>query len=71
MAAHAHPTTDPEPAPESPLLGLFALLIVIAMVPIGFVIAIPSALTVTLAVATVIAFAICIVAVLARIIGPE
>ena len=41
------------------------------MIPIGFVIAVPGALTVTLALGTVIAFAICIVAVLARIVGPE
>jgi hypothetical protein len=71
MAAHTDPITEPKDAPEFPLLAIFAALIVIAMVPIGLVIAAPSAITVAAALGTVIGFAIAIAAVLARIIGPE
>ena len=67
----AHPAPDPAPAPESPLLAVFAALIVVAIIPIGLVIAAPSLLTLIAAIGTVIAFAIVVCWMLARIIGPE
>ena len=71
MAAHPIHTPEPTPAPEFPLLAIFAGLIVVAMVPICLVIAVPTTLTLIAAVATVIAFAIAITALLARMIGAE
>jgi hypothetical protein len=71
MAAHPAPTHEPAPAPEVPLLAIFAGLIVVAVVPIGLVIAAPSMLTLIVALGTVIAFAILVTWMLARMIGPE
>ncbi len=71
MAALPAPTTDPQPAPEFPLLAIFAALIVVAVVAIGFVIAMPSTVTLIAALGTVIAFAVAITWMLARIIGEE
>src|SRR4051794_25592110 len=65
MAAH------PAPAPEFPLLAIFAGLIVVAMVPICLVLVAPSMLTLIVAVATVAGFAIAVTALLARMIGSE
>jgi hypothetical protein len=68
----AGPTfNSPEPAetPEVPLLGVFALLIVIALVPIGFVIAVPSVLTLIVALGTVMIFAAAVSFLLVRMIG--
>lgn len=69
MAAPTFDAPDRNEAPEVPLLGVFALLIVIAMVPIGFVIAVPSTLTLVLAVGTVMGFAAAVSYLLARMIG--
>jgi hypothetical protein len=71
MAAHPAPTHEPTPAPEVPLLAIFAGLIVVAVVAIGIVIAVPTTLTLIGAIGTVIAFAILVTWVLARMIGPE
>ncbi len=45
MAAHPVHTPEPEAAPESPLLAIFAALIIVAIVPIALVIAVPSTVT--------------------------
>ena len=66
-----HPAPEPAPTPESPLLAVFAALIVVAIIPIGLVIAAPSLLTLIAAIGTVIVFAIVVCWMLARIIGPE
>jgi hypothetical protein len=71
MAAHPAPTHEPAPTPETPLLAVFAALIIVAVVPIGLVIAAPSTLTLIAALGTVIAFAILVTWMLARMIGPE
>jgi hypothetical protein len=71
MAAHPIHTPEPESAPESPLLAVFAVLIVVAIVPIGLVIASPSTVTLVAALGTVIAFAVLVTWMLARLIGPE
>ena len=71
MAALPSPPTEPQPAPEFPLLAVFAALIIVAIVPIGLVIAMPSTVTLVAALGTVIAFAVAITWMLARIIGPE
>ena len=71
MAALSSPPTEPKPAPEFPLLAIFAALIVVAIVPIALVIAMPSMVTLIAALGTVIAFAVAITWMLARIIGPE
>jgi hypothetical protein len=71
MAAHPAPAPESRPEAESPLLAIFAALIVVAMVPICLVIAVPSTLTLVAALGTVIAFAIAVTWLLARIIGPE
>ena len=71
MAALSSPPAEPQPAPEFPLLAIFAALIVIAVVAIGFVIALPSTATLIAALGTVIAFAIAVTWMLARIIGSE
>ena len=57
--------------PEFPLLAIFAGLIVVAMIPICLVIAVPSVLTLIVALLTVIVFAVVVCWMLARIIGPE
>jgi VIT1/CCC1 family predicted Fe2+/Mn2+ transporter len=69
----AHPVHTPEPAspPETPLLAVFAGLIVAAIVPIALVIAVPSTITLIVAVTTVIVFAAIVTWMLARMIGPE
>ena len=71
MAAHPVLPTEPQPAPEFPLLAIFAALIVVSVVVISLVIAIPSTVTLVAALGTVMAFAIGITWMLARIIGPE
>jgi hypothetical protein len=71
MAAHPAPTPEPVPAPEVPLLAIFAFLIIVAVVPIGLVIAAPSMLTLVAALGTVIAFAVLVTWLLARMIGPD
>jgi glycosyltransferase involved in cell wall biosynthesis len=71
MATHPAPAPEPRPAPEFPLLAIFAVLIIVAIVPISLVIAAPSTLTLIVALATVAGFAIAVTALLARIIGPE
>ena len=71
MAAHPAPTHEPVSAPETPLLAIFAALIIVAVVAIGLVIAIPSTLTLIAAMGTVIASAILVTWLLARMIGSE
>ena len=71
MATLSSPPTEPQPTPEFPLLVIFAALIVVAIVPIALVIAMPSTVTLIAALGTVIAFALAITWMLARIIGPE
>ena len=71
MAAHPAPTNESFPAPEVPLLAIFAGLIVVAVVAIGLVIAVPTTVTLIAALGTVIAFAILVTWMLARMIGPE
>jgi len=71
MAAHPAPTPEPQPVPEFPLLAIFAGLIVVAMVPICLVIAVPSTVTLIVALATVAGFAVALTALLARLIGTE
>jgi hypothetical protein len=73
MTAPAH-HIPPEPATESTeawLLAVFAVLIVVAVVMIGLVIAVPSTITLIAALATVIGFAIGVSYLLARMIGPQ
>ena len=68
----AAPTVDPDirtEDPEVPLLGVFALLIVLAVVAIGFMIAVPTMLTMIIALGTVIGFAVLVSAMLGRMIG--
>ena len=68
----AAPTVDPDirtEDPEVPLLGVFALLIVLAVVAIGFMIAVPTMLTMIIALGTVIGFAVVVSAMLGRMIG--
>ena len=65
-------TRAPAPAPEFPLLAIFAGLIVAAMVPICLVTSAPSTVTLITAVATVAGFAMtAVTAILARLIGTE
>ena len=71
MAALPAPHSDPQPAPESPLLAVFAVLIIVAVFAISLMIAMPSMVTLIAALGTVIAFAIGVTWLLARIIGPE
>ena len=71
MAAHPAPLPEPTTAPEVPLLAIFAGLIVVAVVAIGLVIAMPSTVTLIAALGTVIAFAVLVTWLLARMIGPE
>lgn len=71
MATLPAPPIEPQPAPEFPLLAIFAALIVVAVVAISFMIAMPSTVTLIAALGTVIAFAVAVTWMLARIIGPE
>ena len=71
MAALPAPPTEAQPTPEFPLLAIFAALIVVSVVVISLVIAMPSMVTLVAALGTVIAFAVAITWMLARIIGPE
>ena len=71
MAAHPAPTNEPKPAPEVPLLAIFAGLIVVAVVAISLMIAVPTTVTLLVAFGSVIAFAILVTWMLARMIGPE
>jgi hypothetical protein len=72
MAAHATPEhTTPEPTAGVALLPTFALAIVAAVIAIGFVIASPSLVTLVIAMAAVLGFAVGIVVLLGRLIGPE
>ena len=70
MTAHVE-HNSPEPTAGSALLPVFALAVVIATIAIGLVIAAPSAVTLVLALASVIGFATGIVALLSRLIGPD
>jgi hypothetical protein len=66
----AHTTRQPAAeAPESPLLAVFALLIVLGVVAIGLMLAVPTVLTMVIALVTVMGFAVGISYLLARIIG--
>lgn len=69
----ADPTITPEISraedPESPLLGVFALLIVLAVVAIGIMLAVPTTLTMIIALGAVIGFAVVVAAMLGRMIG--
>jgi uncharacterized membrane protein len=71
MAAPTLPAPSTPEAPEFPLLGIFAFLIVLATAVIGVMLATPSTLTLVAALATVVAFAIGVTYLLARIIGEE
>ncbi len=69
MAAPTFDSPAPDGSdPEVPLLGVFAALIVVAVVVIGFMIAVPTMLTLVLAVATVIGFAVAVTALLGRML---
>jgi hypothetical protein len=69
MAAPAIDAPAPHTAePEVPLLGVFAALIVVAVVVIGVMIAVPTTLTLVLAIGTVIGFAVAVTALLSRMI---
>jgi hypothetical protein len=69
----AAPTIDPDVRPgedpEVPLLGVFALLIVLAVVAIGVMIAVPTTMTMVVALGTVIGCAVFVSAMLGRMIG--
>ena len=70
----ATPTThreSAEPTVGAALLPIFAAALIVAVVVIGLVIAYPGTVLLVIAVATVIGFAAGIVALLARLIGPE
>jgi hypothetical protein len=69
MAAHTTEAPERTEAVESPLLVVFAVLIVVAMVPIGLVIAVPSPVTLAVALLTVMAFAGALAWLLGRMIG--
>jgi hypothetical protein len=56
-------------APDSPLLAVFAALIILGVVVIGLMLAFPSVLTAAVAFATVIASAVLVAYLLARMIG--
>jgi len=71
MPTLSSPPTEPQPTPEFPLLAIFAALIVVSVVAISLVIAMPSMVTLIAALGTVIAFAVAITWMLARIIAPE
>lgn len=71
MAAHATDHHTPEPASGAALLPIFALATVIATIVIAVVVAYPSTLAMVIALGTVIVFASGLVAVLARLIGPD
>jgi hypothetical protein len=69
----AAPSIEPdlshaEPA-EVPLLGVFALLIVLAVVAIGVMIAVPTTLTMIIALVAVMGFAVVVSTMLGRMIG--
>jgi hypothetical protein len=55
--------------PEVPLLGVFALLIVLAVVAIAVMIAVPTTATMIVALGAVIGFAAVVSAMLGRMIG--
>ena len=69
MAAPTLPTPQTPDAGEFPLLGVFALLTIIAVAAIGVMLAAPSTATLVIALGTVIAFAVGVTYVLSRIIG--
>jgi hypothetical protein len=69
MAYPDIPASGSREAPEVPLLAVFALLIVIAVVAIGLMIAVPTALTMIVALGTVMGFAAAVSYLLARMIG--
>jgi hypothetical protein len=60
---------EPTEAPESPLLAIFALLIVVGVFAIGLMIAVPTILTLIIALATVMGFAAAVSYLLAGTIG--
>ena len=67
----ASPSIDPTPASESPLLLAFALLIIVAMVPICLMIAVPGVVTLVAALVTVMGGAAVVAYLLGRVIGGE
>jgi hypothetical protein len=71
MAAHASEPQTPESSTGAGLLPIFALAVVVAMVAISVVVVEPSTVTMIIALATVIGFAVGLVALLGRLIGPE
>ena len=70
MAAHAE-IHAPEPTSGAALLPIFAIAVVIATIAICFVVAVPSTVTLIVALGSVIGFAAAIVALLSRLIGPD
>jgi hypothetical protein len=72
MAAPAYdPPRQRTESTEAWLLGVFALLIIAAMIPIGLLIAAPSVIALVFALTTVISFAAGVSYLLARMIGPQ
>jgi hypothetical protein len=70
MTTHTdYPT--PEPTAGAALLPIFAIAVVVATIAICFVVAVPSTVTLIVALASVIGFGAGIVALLSRLIGPE
>lgn len=67
----AAPSIDPAPAPEVPLLGVFAALIIVAVVAICLVIAVPSVVTLAIALVTVLGGAGLVAALLGRMMGED
>ena len=71
MAAHASEPHTHETSSGAGLLPIFALAVVVAMVAISLVVVEPSMVTLIVALATVIGFAVGLVALLGRLMGPE
>ena len=69
MATPDIPSPHPHEAPEFPLLAIFSLLIVISVVVIGLMIAVPTMVTLIVALGTVMGFAAAVSYLLARMIG--
>ena len=64
-------SSSESPATGAALLPIFAFAIVLATIAICLVIAVPSVVTLVVALSTVIGFAAGIVVLLGRLIGPE
>ena len=69
MAALTAPPEDRRDTQESPMLVIFAALIIVAVVAIGVMLAVPTVVTAAVAFATVVGFAGALVWLLARVIG--